>query len=133
MGGSGMPLVGAGLVDEPVRDGKLRGKRAVSDRQQIFAVDHQRRHARQPDRFRQGVAARLEGFSDAAVASSDALLAGFEDNLEDELISLNGINEDEETWLQEKNQALASNVLSSLAIWQRARSTCLNPWTRQTR
>lgn len=67
------------------------------------------------------VSARIEGFSDAAVASSDAVLQGFAENLQDELTTINGINPDEEELLQEKNQALASNVLSSLAILQQQR------------
>lgn len=67
------------------------------------------------------VSARIEGFSDAAIASSEAVLQGFADTLEDELTSLNGINEDEQLLLQEKNEALATNVLQSLAILQKQR------------
>jgi flagellin-like hook-associated protein FlgL len=72
------------------------------------------------------VSSRIEGFSDAAVATSEVLLNDSVDNLTEELTSLNGINSAEETLLQEKNLGLASNVLSSLAVMQQQRQSVVD-------
>ncbi|MEQ8791803.1 MAG: flagellin hook IN motif-containing protein [Pirellulaceae bacterium] len=72
------------------------------------------------------VEGRVDGFADGAVASSAALLSGFEDELEETLTTINGINEQEEQLLLAKNQALAANALSALSVLQQQRSSMVD-------
>jgi len=69
---------------------------------------------------------RVDGFADAAVASSAALMSGLQDTLDsdgDEIIDRNEIDETEEALLLAKNQALAANALASLSILNQQRAS----------
>jgi flagellin-like hook-associated protein FlgL len=72
------------------------------------------------------VEGRVDGFANAAVASSADLMSGLEDELEDTLQSINGVNEEEEQILLAKNQALASNALSALHVLHQQRSSLVD-------
>ena len=65
----------------------------------------------------------VEGFADSTIGASSALLRSFETALEDSIDSIAGIDEDEEEALLAKNQALASNAISGLAILDQQRSS----------
>ena len=69
---------------------------------------------------------RVDGFADAAVASSAALMDDLATNLEETLASVNGIDEDEEELLISKNQTLASNTLAALSAIGQQRSSLLD-------
>lgn len=65
---------------------------------------------------------RVQGFADAAIDSSSALLAGMETNLDDAIASVDGVDDYEESALQSMQQALAQNAVSGLAILTNQRS-----------
>ncbi|MEX2188609.1 MAG: flagellin hook IN motif-containing protein [Pirellulales bacterium] len=68
------------------------------------------------------VSGRVDGFNDAAVASSSSLLAAWKTDLEDSIQEINGVNDAEEVQLQAHHLALADNALAGLAILQQQRS-----------
>ena len=68
---------------------------------------------------------QVDSFADGAVASSSALLAGMKDILEDAIEEVDGVNSQEEAVLLAKNQTLASNAISSLAILDQQRQSAL--------
>jgi len=65
----------------------------------------------------------VDGFADAAIASSSALLTGFKDTLEDSIDNLDAIDEGEESLLLAKNRQLANNALSAMTILSQQRSS----------
>ncbi|MBI2479766.1 MAG: hypothetical protein HYV60_14370 [Planctomycetia bacterium] len=68
---------------------------------------------------------QVDAFADVTVDSASKLLAEFKGEVEDTLQALNGVNEDEESLILAKNQTLASNSLSALAIVQQQRFNSL--------
>ena len=66
--------------------------------------------------------ANVDGFANAAVASSAAMMSSFETTLTDSLTSLNTVNDYEENLLLSKNQTLAANASAALAILQQQQS-----------
>lgn len=68
---------------------------------------------------------QVDAFADVTVESASNLLAAFASEVEETLQVLNGVNEDRENLLLAKNQALASNALSALAIVQQQRLNSL--------
>ena len=64
---------------------------------------------------------RVDGFANAAVASSSDLLDAWADDLDDAIESVNGIDEAEQEQLQLHYLSLADNALSGLAILQQQR------------
>ncbi|MHB8898525.1 MAG: flagellin hook IN motif-containing protein, partial [Thermoguttaceae bacterium] len=74
-----------------------------------------------------GVAAGVvDGFYNASISASSALLADLQADLEDGVAQTDGYNEDEENLLLEKNEALASNALAGLAIMYRQRQALID-------
>jgi flagellin-like hook-associated protein FlgL len=71
------------------------------------------------------VEARLDSFADITVASSSALMAGFQTTLTDSLAEINGVDEEEENLFLSKNQDLAASTLASLSILQQQHSQLL--------
>jgi flagellin-like hook-associated protein FlgL len=67
----------------------------------------------------------VEGFADAAIDSSAALLDGMGDTLDDTIANLNGVDEDAEELLQQKNQALASNAVAGLSLLNQQRASII--------
>jgi len=65
---------------------------------------------------------RVDGFADATIASAASLSAGREEELNDAITSLDGIDQDAENLLLAKNEALASNAIASLAVLDQQRS-----------
>ena len=63
----------------------------------------------------------VDGFYNAAVTSSSSLLGALQSDLEDAINETDGYNEDEESLLLAKNQQLANNALSGLAILNQQR------------
>jgi flagellin-like hook-associated protein FlgL len=68
---------------------------------------------------------RVDAFTDVTVDSASKLIAEFKGEVEDTLQAINGVNEDEESLKLAKNQSLASNALSALAILQQQRFNSL--------
>ncbi len=62
------------------------------------------------------VQGQVQGFADAAIDSSQALLAGLETNLEDAIDAVDGVDDAEEVVRQDLQAALAQNAVSGLAI-----------------
>jgi flagellin-like hook-associated protein FlgL len=69
---------------------------------------------------------RIDGFADAAVASSSNLLADWADDLEDSIEQINGIDEAEEAQLQAHYLSLADNAITGLAIFNQQRSAVID-------
>jgi flagellin-like hook-associated protein FlgL len=69
---------------------------------------------------------RIDGFADAAVASSSNLLVDWANDLEDSIDQINGIDEAEETQLQAHYLALADNALTGLAILNQQRAAVID-------
>ena len=69
--------------------------------------------------------ANVDGFANASVASSAALMSSFETTLTDSLARLNTVNDDEESLLLSKNQTLATNASAALAILQQQQNGLL--------
>lgn len=65
---------------------------------------------------------RVDGFADAAVASSSSLLSDWADDLEDAIDQINGVDDAEEVQLQAHYLALADNAIAGLAILQQQRA-----------
>ncbi len=63
----------------------------------------------------------VDGFYDASITTSNALMDDLQTDLEDAISETDGYNENEETLLLAKNTALASNALSGLAIMNQQR------------
>ncbi len=71
------------------------------------------------------VEGRVDGFADAAIASSSALLDGLKATLDaddDSIIDGNAVDTTEESLLLAKNQALAANALASLSVFDNQRA-----------
>jgi flagellin len=68
----------------------------------------------------------VEGFADAAINSSSALLNALGENLDDAIDDVNLVDEDEEDLLQSKNEGLASNALSGLTVLNQQRTSILS-------
>jgi flagellin-like hook-associated protein FlgL len=68
----------------------------------------------------------VDGFANAAIDSSSALLAGRRDRLDATISDLNQIDEDAEELLQSKNEALAENAVAGLAILNQQRESILD-------
>ncbi len=71
------------------------------------------------------ISGRVDGFADAAVASSGSLLAAWQSDLEGSIDQINGVNAAEEQQLQAHHLALADNALSGLAILQQQRASMI--------
>ncbi len=65
---------------------------------------------------------RVDGFAEAAVASSSELLSNWSEDLEDSIYQINGIDEAAEEQLQAHYLALSDNALSGLAILNQQRA-----------
>ncbi len=63
----------------------------------------------------------VDGFYNSSITTSNALLDDLKTDLEDAISETDGYNEDEETLLLAKNDALASNAISGLAIMNQQR------------
>lgn len=72
------------------------------------------------------VEGRVDGFANAAIASAEGLLDGFESSLTQALTDINGIDENAEALLQSKNAELADSALASLAILDQQRAGMVN-------
>jgi flagellin len=72
-----------------------------------------------------GVEALADGFADAAISSSSALLDALGDTLDNTIDDINLVDEDEEELLQSKNEALASNAVTGLSILDQQRNSIL--------
>jgi len=72
------------------------------------------------------IESRVDRFADVTVASSAAVLEGFQETLEDRVDDLNEVDDDAETLLLAKNQALAANALSALSILRQQQSVVVN-------
>jgi hypothetical protein len=68
------------------------------------------------------IEARVDGFADATISSSSALLSGFDTNLTAAIDSVNEVDDEEEQSLLLKNEALAGNAIAALAILDRQRA-----------
>ena len=68
------------------------------------------------------IEARVDGFADATISSSSALLSGFNTNLTAAINSVNEVDDEEEQSLLLKNEALAGNAIAALAILDRQRA-----------
>lgn len=68
------------------------------------------------------VQGQVQGFADAAIDSSQALLAGLESNLEDAITSVDGVDDTEEAAHQSLYAALAQNAVSGIAILSNQRA-----------
>jgi hypothetical protein len=68
------------------------------------------------------VSGRVDGFAEAAVASSSGLLADWADDLEDSIDQINGVDAAAEQQLQARFLALSDNALAGLAILQQQRA-----------
>ena len=68
---------------------------------------------------------QVDAFADVTVDSASKLLSELKGEVEDTLQAINGVNEDEESLKLAKNQSLASNSLSALAILQQQRFSSL--------
>jgi len=58
----------------------------------------------------------VDGFANAAISASSALLTGFNDELTKAIDSINKVDSAEEGLLQQKNQSLANNALAGLSL-----------------
>ncbi|MEX2140860.1 MAG: flagellin [Pirellulales bacterium] len=67
----------------------------------------------------------VDGFADAAISSSSALLDAIGDNLDDAIDDVNLVDDDEEELLQSKNEGLADNALTGLFVLDQQRSSIL--------
>ena len=72
------------------------------------------------------VEARVDSFADQTIASSSALLTGMITNLSTAIDSIDKVDEEEESTLLAKNQALSANVLASLQILTGQRASILS-------
>ncbi len=68
---------------------------------------------------------QVNAFADVTVDSASKLLGELKGEVEDTLQAINGVNEDEEGLKLAKNQTLASNALSALAMVQQQRFNTL--------
>jgi flagellin-like hook-associated protein FlgL len=66
---------------------------------------------------------RVDAFADVTVQSSSDLLDGFATTLENTLQQINGVDEEEESLLLAKNQALSANTLAAISILQQQRDS----------
>ena len=64
----------------------------------------------------------IDRFAEQAIAASSNLLLGLQTEINESIDSINQVDISEETLLLAKNQALAENALSGLAILSRQRS-----------
>lgn len=69
---------------------------------------------------------QIDAFADITIASAETMLESLEDNLEDTLDTLNGIDEDEENLLVAKNQTLGANALAALSLVQQQQMSLLS-------
>ena len=69
--------------------------------------------------------AQASSFANVAVASAASLLSGFENNLIDSIDSINGVNQEEESLLLAKNQALSLNSISAISLLQQQQASVL--------
>ena len=67
----------------------------------------------------------VDGFADAAIDSSGELLDGLGDTLDEAIADVNGVDEDAEELLQQKNAALASNAIAGLSLLDQQRSSII--------
>jgi flagellin-like hook-associated protein FlgL len=65
----------------------------------------------------------VDGFADAAIASSASLLAALEADLQDSVDEVNEVDDNAETLLLAKNQQLVNNAIASLSILSQQRSS----------
>jgi flagellin-like hook-associated protein FlgL len=68
----------------------------------------------------------VDGFADAAIDSSSALLTGIGTRLDDAIDNVNQVDDEEESLLQSKNEALAANALAGLSILNQQRDSILD-------
>ncbi|MDP6553994.1 MAG: hypothetical protein QGG71_04970 [Pirellulaceae bacterium] len=69
--------------------------------------------------------AQADSFADTTVASAASLLSGYETNLAASIDSINGVNQDEESLLLAKNQALSLNSISAISLLQQQQASVL--------
>jgi len=67
------------------------------------------------------VEGRVDGFANSAIAAAAALSSETETNLQSTIDSIDAVDENAESLLQAKNEALASNAVASLAVLQQQR------------
>ena len=69
------------------------------------------------------VQAQVDAFADVAVASASRLLTEFATTLEDSLDLFNTVDEQEESVLQTRYQALSDNAIAAIAILQQQQTS----------
>ncbi|MDZ4781628.1 MAG: flagellin hook IN motif-containing protein [Planctomycetia bacterium] len=68
----------------------------------------------------------VDGFANATISSSAALMSAFSDQLDENIDSINKVDETEESLLMSKNEELINNAVASLAILSQQRSSILD-------
>jgi len=71
------------------------------------------------------VEGRIDGFANAAIASSSALLTGLQDSIQNTIDGLDKVDDQEEILLRDKNQALATNAIAALSVLDTQRQSIL--------
>lgn len=71
------------------------------------------------------VEGNVDGFANAVISSASSLTSGLKSELEDTIEAINGVDDNEESLLQAKNQQLAANALAGLSILDEQRQGVL--------
>ncbi len=72
------------------------------------------------------VEGRVDGFANAAIASSSALLTGLQTSIQTSIDQVDKVDDQEELLLLSKNQALASNATTALTVLSQQRQSILD-------